>query len=318
MRCKEPGSPPTTPRDALGAKRRRLRERAACLRAVRAHLDANGFLEVETPTRIPAPAPELHIDAEPSGERYLITSPELQMKRLLGASYSKIYQICRCFRRGERGALHLPEFTMLEWYRAGAGIEELMLDCERILRCAAEAIDRYPVAQRGGVRTRLEPPFMRIAVADAFERYAGWRPGARPDPERFERDLVERVEPALPRERPVFLWGYPASLASLARLDPRDPKRALRFELYAGGLELANGFDELTDPAEQRRRFEAEREARRERGADDYPIDERFLEALELGLVRCAGIALGLDRLVMLLTGAAEIDDVVAFPEGTA
>lgn len=309
---------PPGDRRRLESLRPRLEARARILAAIRGWFSERGFLEVETPLRIAGPAPERHIDAVSSGERFLSASPELQMKRLLAAGYERIYQLCRCFRAGERGARHLPEFTMIEWYRAGAGIDALMGDCEALAACAVRAAGwGLPPSGPDGVPVDLTPPFERIAVADAFERFAGWRPGADPDPARFDLDLVGKVEPALPAGRPVFLVGYPASLASLSRIDPADPSRALRFELYAGGLELANGFDELTDPAEQRRRFTADEAWRRATGKPPYPADERFLAALEAGMPPCAGIALGLDRLVMLLTAARTIDDVVAFPEET-
>lgn len=323
MRCKEPNPAgaapgPAADRHRLEGIRPRLEARARILAALRDWFARRGFLEVETPQRVRAPAPERHIDAVRSGDRFLLASPELQMKRLLAAGYGRIFQICRCFRDGERGERHLPEFTMLEWYRAGAGIEDLMEDCEGLLAAAADGA-RWAGTPAGpdGSPVDLAPPFRRLAVADAFERFAGWRPGADPDPERFDLDLVGKIEPALPGDRPVFLVGYPASLASLSRLDPADPDQCLRFELYAGGLELANGFDELTDPAEQRRRFAADEAWRRAAGKPPYPADERFLAALEAGMPSCAGIALGVDRLVMLLTGARTIDDVVAFPEET-
>jgi lysyl-tRNA synthetase class 2 len=303
----------------LAALRPRLERRAAIAREMRRFFEDEGFLEVETPIRIPAPAPEEHIDPEPSGARFLAASPELQMKRLVASgAYPRIFQIARCFRRGERGAAHLPEFAMLEWYRTGAGIAELMADCERLISRVAAAVGAFPRAERRGGPLDLSPPWERLEVSDAFARFAGWLPGGAPDAERFTRDLVDRVEPSLPRARPIFLVGYPASMASLARLDAANPERAERFELYAGGLELANGFAELTDPTEQRARFEREAEVRRRRGVACPPLDERFLSALALGMPPCAGIALGVDRLVMLLTDAESIDDVVAFPEGTA
>ncbi len=304
--------------ERLARLRPALEKRARIIEAVKKHFYDLGFLEVETPVRIPSPAPELHIDAEPSGARFLSTSPELQMKRMLATGqYNRIFQICRCFRRGERGEIHLPEFTMIEWYRVGVGIVEIMEDCEEMIRCAAIACGVFPKVNRKNATVDLSPPWDRMSVADAFEEFAGWRPGASPDPHRFDMDLVEKVEPSLPLTRPVFLVGYPSSMASLARLSPDDPNTAERFELYAGGLELANGFAELTDPVEQRKRFEDEESARRAAGKQPYTVDERFLAALESGLAPCAGIALGVDRLVMLLTGAEKIDDVVAFPEGT-
>jgi len=309
---------PAADLERLRRTRTRLERRARIVGAVRALLDGQGFFEVETPLRVASPAPERHIDHERSGDRFLIASPELQMKRLLAAGYERIYQICRCFRRGERGGLHQPEFTMLEWYRLGGGIEDLMRDCEQLVEAAARAVDTFPAVARGGGTIDLTPPFPRLDLGNAFEQAAGWLPGASPDPDRFDEDLVDKVEPWLPADRPAFLIGYPAAMASLARLSPEDPARAERFELYAGGLELANGFAELTDPAEQRRRFEAESSARAVAGLATAPLDERFLAALVHGLGDCAGIALGIDRLVMLLTDAISIDEVVAFPEGTS
>lgn len=291
--------------------------RARILSAVRCFFSQAGFIEVETPLRIPAPAPELYIDTEPSGDRFLIASPELQMKRLAAAGYDKIFQLCRCFRQGERGEKHLPEFTMLEWYRLEADMSGLMTDCENLLIAAANGAFGIDAALKNRCGLALTTPFERIEVADAFERWAGWRPNGNPDAERFDRDLVDKVEPNLPSNRPVFLVGYPSALASLSRLDPQNPERAERFELYAGGLELANGFSELTCPHQQRRRFESEEAARRAKGKAPYPTDVRFLSALTLGLGDCAGIALGIDRLVMLLLGAGTIDEVTAFPEGT-
>jgi lysyl-tRNA synthetase class 2 len=206
---------------------------------------------------------------------------------------------------------------MIEWYRTGADIQDLMKDCEMLVAAAAKSAGSFPFASRGGQKIDLQGPWERIDLCDAFYRFAGWRPGPSPDPDRFDRDLVSKVEPSLPLGRPVFLNHYPASMAALARLSPDNPDKAERFELYAGGLELANGFTELVDPGEQRTRFEKEAKSRESMNKTVYPMDEHFLGALELGLENCAGIALGLDRLIMLLTDAKTIDDVVAFPGGT-
>lgn len=310
---------PTADRARLTSLRPFLEKRAAVLRTVRFHLVTGGFLEIETPCRISSPAPEIHIDTEPSGDRFLIASPELQMKRLVASgAYERIFQICHCFRRGERGERHLPEFSMLEWYRVDGDYEDLMVDCEELVTACAKAVGAWPLVKRNGVEMDLRAPWERLSVRSAFERHAGWTPGAAPDPDRFDRDLVDLVEPALPPDRPIFLRDYPASMASLAKISDKDETVAERVELYAGGLELANGFTELTDPAQQRARFQRDEEMRRAAGKPPYPGDERFLAALELGMPPCAGMALGMDRLVMLLTGAREIDDVVAFPEGTA
>ena len=185
------------------------------------------------------------------------------------------------------------------------------------MTAAAQRIGHFPEVAFGGQPIDLSPPFETIEVQDAFRKYAGWRPGPDPDPDRFDYDLVDKVEPGLPKDRPVFLTGYPSGLASLARIDPENAERAERFELYAGGLELANGFAELTCPIEQRRRFEREQAERKRTGKAVYPLDEHFLYALEEGLPACAGIALGIDRLMMLLLDCNCIDDVVAFPDGT-
>jgi lysyl-tRNA synthetase class 2 len=280
--------------------KRNLELRARVLQGIRAFFVARGFLEVETPHRIPANAPEPHIDAVPSGDWYLHTSPELAMKRLLAAGYSRIFQVCRCWREGERGKRHLSEFTMLEWYRACADYRALMEDCEELLGFLGFA---------GGA----QPPWPRVSVAEAFRRWAGTAPEKALEAGTFDELVAFRIEPGLAAlETPVFLVDYPAACAALARKKPGRPELAERFELYAGGLELANGFSELTDPAEQRARFEADREARRRSGRDPYPVPEPFLRDLAR-MPPSAGIALGVDRLVMLLTGAEAIDEVVAF-----
>jgi len=301
-------------RRELDEKRPFLEQRAKIIQSIREFWGNQEFLEVETPLRIRAPAPEEHIDAEPSGDRFLITSPELHMKRMLAAGYRSLFQICHCFRKGERGDLHLPEFTMIEWYRAGAGVEALMLDCENLVGHLAKAVPCYPKVTWDGHPVDLAPPWERITVAEAFQKYAGWSPGPRPDPDRFDLDLVEKVEPGLSgHSKPVFLTDYPASMAALARLCPTAPGIAERFELYIGGLELANAFAELTDAGEQRRRFLEEAKRREQAKKHVYPIDETFLQTMALGMEPCAGIALGVDRLVMLLAGAKTIDQIVAF-----
>ncbi|MEW6486524.1 MAG: EF-P lysine aminoacylase EpmA [Thermodesulfobacteriota bacterium] len=279
---------------------RNLELRARVLQGVRAFFAEGGFLEVETPHRIPANAPEPHIDAVPSGEWYLHTSPELAMKRLLAAGYPRIFQICRCWREGERGERHLPEFTMLEWYRAHADYRALMEDCEGLLGFL-------------GFAAGAKPPWPRIAVAEAFRRWAGTTPEEALEAGSFDELVAFRVEPALASlGTPVFLVDYPGPCAALARRKPGRQELAERFELYAGGLELANGFSELTDPAEQRERFEVDRGARLRSGRDPYPVPEPFLRDLAR-MPPSAGIALGVDRLVMLLAGAGTIDEVVAF-----
>jgi lysyl-tRNA synthetase class 2 len=302
--------------------RRRLRlleQRAAILRAVRSFFDARGFLEVETPVVVPSPGLDLHLDAfalanSPS-PRFLATSPEYHMKRLLAGGLERIYQIGHCFRRGEEGARHQPEFTMLEWYRAFAGSSEVMQDTEELVAHTAHVVlGTTRLRSRDGATIELEPPWERLTVDEAWIRYAGVRVDeVLPDEDRFFLLFAERVEPQLGRERPTFLTEWPASMASLARLLPDRRDRADRFEAFVDGLELCNGFGELVDAAEQRARLERDREVRTARGLPVYPIDERFLAALEEGIPPSGGNALGFDRLVMLLTGARTIDDVVTF-----
>jgi elongation factor P--(R)-beta-lysine ligase len=298
---------------ALQRKRPVLEARARIFAGIRRYFERNGFLEVSTPIRILAPAPEFNIDTEPCGDHFLIASPELQMKRMVAAGYHRIFQITRCFRQGERGERHLPEFTMLEWYEVDATMETLKARCQGILQAGAEALEIYPTIPFSESVISLEPPWHSLEVQDAFLRFAGWRPGSAPESLRFDMDLVDKVEPALPLDKPVFLCGYPASMASLARLDDRNPERALRLELYSAGLELANGFEELTDATIQRERFEEEEALRRNAGKPAYPTDEQFLTALRHGMPACAGMAMGLDRVVMLLTNRKNIGDVVAF-----
>ena len=297
----------------LRRKRPFLEVRARVLEGIRAFFVGKGFLEVETPHRLPANAPEPHIDAVSSGPWYLHTSPELCMKRLLAAGYGRVFQVCRCFRTEERGSRHLPEFTLLEWYRAGADYTALMKDCEGLLTYLASGLLGGAAPARGGREVSLTPPWPRISVAEAFERWVGRSAEAALAQGGFDEAVAFRVEPALAAlGTPVFLVDYPAPCAGLARPTPGRPEVAERFELYAGGLELANGFSELVDPEEQRRRFEADRATRARAGKDPYPMPEPFL--LDLAdAPPCAGIALGVDRLVMLLAGAASIDEVVAF-----
>lgn len=296
----------------------RLRLRHAALRALRSFFDERSFIEVETPTCVRSPGLEPHLEAFEvlgrPGERWLVTSPEYHMKRLLAAGMARIYQVCRCFRRDEQGALHEPEFTMLEWYRAGAGSDEVMRDTEQLVAHLATSLHGRTRLRFGGSCPDVAPPWPRLRVDEAFRRYAGVEiDDLLPDEERFFRTLIEEVEPHLGHDAPVFLTHYPASMAALARLHPDEPAYADRFEAYVAGMELCNGFGELVDAAEQRRRLEAEQAQRRAHGRPIYPIDERFLAALEEGVPASGGNALGIDRLMMVLCNAARIDEVIAF-----
>ncbi len=296
----------------LSAKADALQLRAAMIRAIRRFFLAQDFLEVETPLRIPAPAPEPHIDAVPADGWFLHTSPELCMKRLLAAGYPNIFQICRCFRAGERGARHLPEFTLLEWYRAGVDYRALMEDCEALIASVAAGLGRSGVLAWQGRRIDLTPPWERITVREAFARYAPLGADEALGSNRFDELMVDAVEPRLGVDRPVFLYDYPAALGALARLKPEDPSLAERFELYIASLELANAFSELTDAREQRRRFTAAACERRQANRAAYPVPEPFLASLSL-VPPSAGIALGVDRLAMLFADRTAIDAVIAF-----
>jgi len=295
------------PDPGLARKRHTLEQRARIVQTIRAFFIARGFLEVETPQRIPANAPEEYIDPVASDGWWLQTSPELAMKRLLAAGYGDIFQVARVWRAAERGSRHLPEFTLLEWYRPGADYHALMDDCEALVRALVPA----GVLEWNGVRIDLAGPWPRLPLAEAFARHADCSLDQALAADRYEEVLSEQVEPAL-GPGPVFIVDFPASMAALARLKPDDPECAERVELYLGGLELANGFSELIDPIEQRQRFEEAESARREAGKPPVGLPEPFITDLER-MPAAAGIALGVDRLVMLLVGAKSIDEVVTF-----
>ncbi len=270
-----------------------IRARSRIVAEIRRFFDSCGFIEVDTAVRIAAPAPEPHIDcpAVATGG-FLRASPELQMKRLLAAGLDMIYQIGPCFRDGERGARHSPEFTMLEWYRRDAGYLRIADDMRSLLA-------RLDLPLGGGAKW--------LTVREAYVRFAGWDPWRGEwDGERFDFDMAVRIEPALAPLGAVFLADYPPQCASLAKVSGGV---AERWEFYLGGVELANCFTELCDPAEQRSRFAAAREERRALGEADYPIDEAFLDSLG-AIGSAAGVALGIDRLVMAITGATSISQV--------
>jgi lysyl-tRNA synthetase class 2 len=291
---------------------RNLEFRARLIHAVRDFFVRAGFLEVDTPVRIPAPAPEAHIDAQASGDWFLQTSPELCMKRLLAAGYERIFQICACFRKGERGSRHLPEMTLLEWYVKGWNYRDLMHQCEQLIGVVADHLNLGRQLVYRGKAVDLTPPWERLSVDDAFQRFGGMTARQALDRGCFDEVMGIDVEPQLGLTRPVFLYDYPVACAALARRKPDNPSLVERFELYIAGVELCNAFSELTDPLEQRRRFESENRARQFQGRMAYPSAEPFLQALE-DMPSAAGNALGLDRLVMLLADAVSIDEVVAF-----
>lgn len=290
------------------------RLRARFRSALRGFFDSRGFLEVSTPVWLRANAPEEYIDAIPALHGWLRTSPELAMKRLLAAGLHAIYQLGPCFRRDESGRIHRPEFAMLEWYRAPASSADILDDARALLEHLARSLNGSSSIQRDGTDISLSAAdWELIPVSDAFLRHAGWDPAENFDPDRFDLDLVSLVEPALPKSHPVVLCHYPAPLASLARRLPDDPLRADRWELYIAGVEIANAYGELNDPAEQRARFREANAVRTARGAPPYPLDEDFLADLAR-MPPAGGIALGVDRLLMLLSGADSLDAVLPFP----
>ena len=310
-----PGSSNKSPLSAgekLAAKKPFLLLRSRIIRALRDFFLQGGYLEVETPVLIPAPAPELHIDAIQAGHLFLHTSPELCMKRLLAAGYERIFQLCRCFREGERGSGHLPEFTLLEWYRAGADYRDLMDESEEMVLHLVKALGFRETLRYQGKEIELTRPWLRLKVREAFPLYTGVTVEDVLAAGSFDETMVTRVEPHLGFPKPTFLYDYPSSLAALARTKAGEPETAERFELYVAGVELANAFSELTDAGEQKRRFEGERKGRQRLGKKPYPLPGKFLEALPL-MPESAGIALGVDRLVMLFCDQAVIDRVVSF-----
>ena len=289
-----------------------LQQRGRILQGIRQFFIGKGYLEVETPHRIPTPAPESHIDAIPSGPWFLHTSPELCMKRMMAAGYEKIFQICRCWREKERGSQHLPEFTLLEWYRAGADYLSLMEECEGLIRFVAKAIGLEQKIIFRGREIDLSEPWEKISVKETFRCYSQTSMAKALAQNLFDEIMVQDIEPRLGVKKPTFIYDYPAERGALARLKREDSSIAERFELYINGLELANGFSELVDSEEQRKRFLHENENRQRLGKPIYTLPEKFLDELK-EMPLSAGIALGVDRLVMVFLDADLIDEVVAF-----
>ena len=297
---------------SLAKRKKTLQQRARILQEIRRFFINQGYLEVETPHRIPAPAPESHIDAIPSGPWFLHTSPELCMKRMLAAGYEKIFQICRCWREGERGSQHIPEFTLLEWYHSGIDYRMLMEECATLIQTVASKVGLGEKIIFRDQAIDLTNPWERISVREVFHEYAKTPMEEALKNGGFDEIMVRDIEPRLGIRKPTFIYDYPAQRGALARLKSEDQTVAERFELYIGGLELANGFSELVDEEEQRKRFHQENENRRTLGKPIYPVPEKFLEELE-EMPPSAGIALGIDRLVMVFLNVKSIDEVVAF-----
>lgn len=331
--------------DKFAPRRGFLNIRQNVLRATRRYFEAEGFDEVETPALQISPGNETHlhafkttfVDLQTSAQQdfYLHTSPEFAMKKLLVAGATKIFQLAHVFRNGERSSRHHPEFSMLEWYRAGATLEDIKQDCIELVRGAATAAGIKKFAAQGVICDPFAS-WESLSVPDAFTRYAhidlmatlgdtqalrqqvaqaGFRTGAFDTwDDLFFRVMGERIEPLLGRDRPTFLCDYPVSMAALARPKRDDPRLAERFELYICGYELANAFDELTDADEQERRFSADMDAKEKLYGGRYPIDADFITALRHGMPDSSGIALGFDRLVMLCAGTENIANILWLP----
>lgn len=336
--------------EVFASRKANLEKRAAIIAATRAYFAGQAFAEVETPCLQVSPGLEPHLKAfatafdDPWGgprmPLYLHTSPEFTMKKLLVAGMERIYQLAHVFRNSERSDTHHPEFTMLEWYRAGASIEALMDDTEALVRAAAQAGKATHLFHKGMIADPFRP-WRRLSVAEAFFDYCDmdvlatapdpWNPDTKlikcyakrlgisvSESDRWDdvffKIMMDRIEPHLGKGVPVILHSYPVSMAALARPSPTDPRVAERFEAYACGVELANAFGELTDPAEQRRRFTADMDLKEALYGERYPIDEDFLAALAAGMPASSGAALGFDRLVMLVAGADTIDEVLWAP----
>ncbi|MGQ9859448.1 MAG: EF-P lysine aminoacylase EpmA [Thermodesulfobacteriota bacterium] len=322
-----------------------LKTRSRVFRWVREFFHERGFLEVYPPALVPLPGMEPHLD--PIGVNlhlmdgtprrfYLHTSPEYCMKKLLSAGLERIYALGHVFRSGEISWTHNPEFMLLEWYRAGEDYCRVMEDCEELICHLATLTGNHGSIQHGESPLDLSRPWPRLTVREVMRQYASVdvdQIGSLEDMVRvangkgytevdsswpwediFYRIFLQEVEPQLPKSRPFFLVDYPLEMGSLARRKPDAPRWVERFELYLGGLELANGFSELTDPLEQEARLISERSQRERAGKELYPVDRSFLEALQRGIPEAAGVALGVDRLLMVLTGSSDIKDVIPFP----
>lgn len=327
-----------------------MKERSKILKGIRDFFWGKDFLEVETPELVKLPGMEPHLDvfkttftglpmqgeAPKSEDMHLITSPEYAMKKLLVSGHEKIFQITKSFRNKEHeSTLHNPEFTMIEWYRAFASYEDIMKDMEELVSSLAKNLSGDHWITFAGHRVDVSGPWEKVKVRDLFKKYAHINYEDFEDEEKFRVALKQQgykvtkktpyedmffmvflnvIEPNLGTQRPVIVYEYPARMAALSKKCEHDPRYAERFEVYIAGMELCNAFTELNDPAEQRARLEAERKERQKLGKDDYSVDQSFIRALEFGMPPSGGIALGVDRLVMLLTGIMDIRDILYFP----
>ena len=293
-------------------KRNTLWTRSRMIYAIRDFLISRDYLEVETPNMSPQLIPELHIDAIACGDWFLHTSPELYMKQLLAAGYPKIFQMCKCFRKGERGTNHLPEFTMLEWYCRDMDYRLLMKECEDLIISVARDLGHGDVIYYQGKALSVQRPWECISVGEAFDSYAPMPMDDAIKNDCFDEVMVCHIEPHLGLDQPTFIYDYPVSGAALAKMKTDNPTIAERFELYMGGKEIANACSELTGKSEHRTRFEKVMEYRRSVRKPVYPMPDRFLQEID-AMSKAAGIALGVDRLAMIFCDSSLIDDVVTF-----
>jgi lysyl-tRNA synthetase class 2 len=293
-----------------------LKTRALIYKHIRKFFDDRGFLEVETPVRVPVIAPEPYIVPFESEDWFLSTSPELHMKRMLAAGYKKLFQFSRCFRKGEQGRLHNPEFTMLEWYCADAGYMVIIQHIEDLVSYLAKELGLRRI-NYGNLEFDISTPWSRITVKDAYLKLAGWDPTTQPDPLRFDIDMAEKVIPGLSKDHPTVLLDYPSYAAALARIKPDNPNVAERAEIFFSQLELANVYSELVDADEQKRRFDEAIEQIENEQGKRMQMPDKFLEAVPF-IPECGGVALGIDRLVMLLCNVSSIDKVMPFTADNA
>ncbi|AQU05885.1 EF-P lysine aminoacylase GenX [Dehalococcoides mccartyi] len=304
-------------RQRLGRLEDNLKSRMQILGLIRSFFNERGFLEVETPVFVPSVAPERYIKPVECQNGYLSTSPELYMKRMLASGYTNIYQISRCFRDGEKGRHHNPEFSMLEWYRVGADYLQMINDTENLFYHISMKLFGKPQIRYLGQDIDLTPPWERLTVRDAFLNTVGWDPVNTDDEKRFDEDLVLKVIPSFQSHRPTVLLDYPAKMASLARLKKTNPEVAERAEFFISGLEMANAYSELTNPLEQSARFAEEKKLIEAEQNRRVVTPEIFLEAVKY-LPVCTGNALGIDRLVMFFCNTDQIQDVMPFTADTA
>jgi len=315
--------------------RKILKIREEIIDAIRQFFKSHGFIEVETPLLVPYPDPspfnEVFEVSPVLGKRgFLTPSPEFFMKKLLAFGSGNIFQICKAFRDPpELSPLHNPEFTILEWYRVNANYQDIMTDCENLLNFISQTTPISPIPP-----ISLTPPWLRLSIKESFQKYANVNLDEFLDPQKAQQICQEKgyqvsenstweqlyhqiflneIEPKLPKDKPLILYDYPAPLAALARLKPTNPRYAERFEFYLAGLEIGNGYSELTDPQEQEKRLKQDIEARKSLGMRLFPHDKDFVKAIG-NLPSCGGIAVGVDRLIMVLTGAKTINEVLSFP----